>query len=110
MNKWPSPRAMASIRVKIRDLTAPRQVGLPLEVVVEQLNPSCGAGGLLPPRQLLGEVRRDRLLRPRTDGHPGQQETRRSGFNWTDRYPWGWLGNLGIHRLEGTVRYPAANA
>ena len=29
LNKWPSPRAMASIRGKVRDLTAPRQVGLP---------------------------------------------------------------------------------
>lgn len=39
MNKWPSTRAMASIRARMRDLTKPRQVGLPLSVVVEQLNP-----------------------------------------------------------------------
>ena len=39
MHKWPSPRAMASIRGKVRDLTAPRQIGLPLAAVVEQLNP-----------------------------------------------------------------------
>ena len=38
MHKWPSPRAMASIRGKVRDLTAPRQIGLPLAAVVEQLN------------------------------------------------------------------------
>jgi hypothetical protein len=31
-------------------------------------------GCLLPPRELLGEVRCDRLLRPRTGRHPGQQE------------------------------------
>jgi group II intron reverse transcriptase/maturase len=34
-----------------------------------------GMGCLLPPRELLGEVRCDRLLRPRTGRHPGQQET-----------------------------------
>jgi hypothetical protein len=45
LNKWPSPRAMASIRGKVRDLTAPRQVGLPLEfVVVELLNPVLRVG------------------------------------------------------------------
>jgi hypothetical protein len=30
---------MASIRGKVRDLTAPRQIGLPLAAVVDQLNP-----------------------------------------------------------------------
>src|SRR5215203_4246732 len=39
MNKWPSARAMSSIRAKIRGLTSPRRVGLPLNVVVEELNP-----------------------------------------------------------------------
>jgi len=34
----------------------------------------------------------------------------RSGFNWTDRYTRSWLDDLGIHRLQGTVRYPAAHA
>ena len=39
LNKWPSPRAMASIRGKVREATAPSRVGLDLSVVVEQLNP-----------------------------------------------------------------------
>jgi hypothetical protein len=33
-----------------------------------------------------------------------------AGFNWSDRFTWDWLGNLGIYRLTGTVRYPAAHA
>ena len=33
-----------------------------------------------------------------------------SGPNWMDRFTWDWLGQLGIHRLTGTVRYPTANA
>jgi len=32
------------------------------------------------------------------------------GFNWSDRFTWGWLGDLGIYRLTGTVRYPTAHA
>jgi RNA-directed DNA polymerase len=111
MNKWPSPRAMASIRAKIRDLTAPRQVGLPLEVVVEQLNPvmrGWGAyfrqGNSSAKFAAIDSYVHERMAILASRKH------RRSGFNWTDRYTWGWLGNLGIHRLEGTVRYPAANA
>ena len=37
--KWPSARAMASIRGKIRERTDGRFAGLPLEAVVENLNP-----------------------------------------------------------------------
>ena len=32
------------------------------------------------------------------------------GTNWPDRFTWDWLGNLGIYRLTGTVRYPTAHA
>ena len=32
------------------------------------------------------------------------------GINWSDRFTWDWLGNLGIYRLTGTVRYPTAHA
>jgi len=45
MHKWPSPRAMASIRAKVRDLTAPRQIGLPLDQQwSSNSTPCCGAG------------------------------------------------------------------
>ena len=30
--------------------------------------------------------------------------------NWTTRFTYGWLTNLGIYRLTGTVRYWAAHA
>ena len=39
LNKWPSKRAMASIRGKIRDRTDRRYARLPLEWAVEDLNP-----------------------------------------------------------------------
>ena len=47
LNKWPSPRAMASIRAKVRERTAPSRVGLTLEYVVEDLNPVLRGGGLI---------------------------------------------------------------
>ncbi len=111
MHKWPSARAMASIRAKVRDLTAPRQVGLPLDVVVEQLNPVLRGWGAYF-RQGNSSAKfatvdsyvheRMAVLASRKHG--------RSGFNWSDRYTREWLANLGIYRLEGTVRYPAAHA
>jgi hypothetical protein len=32
------------------------------------------------------------------------------GRNWATRFTWGWLTNLGIYRLGGTVRYRSAHA
>lgn len=111
MHKWPSPRAMASIRGKVRDLTAPRQIGLPLDAVVEQLNPvlrGWGAyfrqGNSSAKFSVIDHYVHERMAILASRKH------RRSGFNWADRYTWSWLGELGIYRLEGTVRYPAAHA
>jgi len=39
LQKWPTPRAMASIRGKIRERTDRRHACLPLETIVENLNP-----------------------------------------------------------------------
>jgi hypothetical protein len=112
LNKWPSPRAMASIRGKVRDLTAPRQVGLPLEVVVvEQLNPVLRGWGAYF-RQGNSSAKfgaidcyaHERMAKLASRKHGI------SGFNWSDRSTWDWLGNLGIYRLTGTVRYPTAHA
>ena len=61
LQKWPSPRAMASIRGKIRDRTDRRYARLPLEYAVENVNHVVrGWGELLPLRQFRSEVLRDR--------------------------------------------------
>jgi RNA-directed DNA polymerase len=102
---------MASIRGKVRDLTAPRQIGLPLDAVVEQLNPvlrGWGAyfrqGNSSAKFSAIDHYVHERMAILASRKH------RRSGFNWADRYTWSWLSGLGIYRLEGTVRYPAAHA
>ena len=111
LHKWPSSRAMASIRGKIRDLTAPSRVGLDLRVVVEDLNPvlrGWGAyfrqGNSSAKFGAIDSYVHERVARLASRKHG------LSGFNWVDRFTWAWLGNLGVHRLEGTVRYPTANA
>ncbi len=111
MNKWPSARAMASIRAKVRDRTALRYVGLPLNAVVEQLNPVLRGWGAYfrqgNSSAKFGAV--DSYVHERM-AILASRKHHRSGFNWAKRYSWDWLGNLGIYRLEGTVRYPAVNA
>ena len=111
LHKWPSARAMSSIRGKVRDLTAPSRVGLELGMVVEDLNPVLrGWGAYFRQGNSSGKFgaidryvhERVAILASRKHGIPG--------FNWSDRFTWDWLGNLGIYRLTGTVRYPAAHA
>lgn len=111
LHKWPSNRAMASIRGKVHDLTTPRQVGRPLNAVVEQLNPVLRGWGAYfrqgNSSAKFGEI--DSYVQQRM-AILASRKHRQSGFNWTDQYTWAWLGNLGIHRLQGTVRYPTATA
>ena len=111
LHKWPSPRAMASIRGKVRDRTAPNRVGWDLRAVVEDLNPvlrGWGAyfrqGNSSSKFGAIDAYVHERMARLASRKHA------LSGVNWSDRFTWEWLGNLGIYRLTGTVRYPAANA
>jgi len=111
LNKWPSPRAMTSIRGKIRDRTAPSRVGWDLGVVVEDLNPVLRGWGTYF-RQGNSSAKfgaidayvHERMARLASRKHA------LSGANWSDRFTWDWFGDLGIYRLTGTVRYPAAHA
>jgi group II intron reverse transcriptase/maturase len=111
LNKWPSPRAMASIRGKVRDMTGPSRVGLDLGVVVEQLNPVLRGWGAYfrqgNSSAKFGAI--DHYVHERVAILASRKHAL-SGFNWQDRFTWAWLGNLGIYRLTGTVRYPTAHA
>lgn len=77
LHKWPSRRAMASVRGKISDRSDRRYARLPLEWAVEDLKPrSAGLGQLLPLRKLRAEVLPHRRLRQRTPGDPRQRQAR----------------------------------
>jgi group II intron reverse transcriptase/maturase len=111
LNKWPSPRAMASIRGKVRDLTVPSRVGLDLNVVVDDLNPVLRGWGTYfrqgNSSAKFGAI--DSYVHERVAKLASRKHGLR-GFNWSDRFTWDWLTNLGIYRLTGTVRYPTAHA
>jgi RNA-directed DNA polymerase len=111
LHKWPSARAMNSIRGKVRALTAPNRVGADLRVVVEDLNPvlrGWGAyfrqGNSSAKFGAIDAYVHERMARLASRKHALH------GINWSDRFTWVWLGDLGIYRLTGTVRYPAVHA
>lgn len=111
LNKWPSARAMASIRAKVRQRTPRGYASLDMAVVIEDLNPvlrGWGAyfryGNSSRKFNAVDSYVHERLAKLASVKHglPGR--------NWTTRFTYGWLTELGIYRLTGTVRYWGANA
>jgi len=108
LQTWPSPRAMASIRGKIRERTERRLALLPLEAVIENLNPvlrGWGAyfryGNSAAKFAAIDNHVNLRLAILASTKH-GLQARR----NWTTRFTHEWVSSLGVHRLSGTVRRP----
>ena len=109
--KWPSDRAMASIKATAREMTQRRFVGLSLDVVVDRLNPAL--------RGWAGYFRHGNSSRKfaAVDSYVHQRmailasnKHGRSGRNWATRFNYGWLTSLGIYRLNGTVGNRSAHA
>lgn len=111
LNRWPSSRAMASIRAKVRDNTHRRWAGRDLAYVVAELNSVLRGWGAYfrygNSSRKFSEI----------DGYVNERMAMLasakhglSGRNWTTRFTYGWLSDLGIYRLVGTVRYGSAHA
>jgi RNA-directed DNA polymerase len=109
--RWPSKRAMASIRAKVRERTARRHAHLPMEWVVTNLNRVLRGWGNYfrygnSSRQFMAidSYVRLRLARLASVKHG------RPGRNWTTRYNYAWSQRLGVAWLVGTVRSGAVHA
>jgi group II intron reverse transcriptase/maturase len=109
--KWPSPRAMGSIREKVRRHTDKRLAKLPLEAVVEDLNPVlrgwaayfCHGNSAKQFAAIDSYVHlRLAILASKKHGL--------HGLNWASRFSYSWLSDSGVYRLSGKVRYWAAPA
>jgi group II intron reverse transcriptase/maturase len=111
LQKWPSPRAMASIRGKIRERTDRRYARLPLEQVVADLNPVLRGWGAYFRYgnsaakfcQIDGYVN-ERLAILASAKHG------LTGRNWVTRFNYEWVTKMRVHRLSGTVRPTTAYA
>jgi RNA-directed DNA polymerase len=105
LSKWPSARAMASIRAKVRDHTDRRFASRDLRDVVAGLNPVLRGWGAY---FRYGNSNRKfaavdsyvhfRMSKLASVKHATRGRLRVSRFNY------GWLTGLGIYRLTGSVR------
>ena len=111
LQKWPSPRAMASIRAKIKERTALRLASLPLEDVVGHLNSVLrGWGAYFAVGNSSAKFRAiDSYVHLRM-AKLASKKYGLHGRHWATRFTYGWLTDLGIYRLGGKVRYRAASA
>ncbi len=111
LQKWPSRRAMASIRGNIRARTDRHYAGLSLEWAVEDLNRVLRGWGnyfrygnsARKFSQIDGYVNeRLAILASAKDGLTGR--------NWTTRFTYEWVNQLGVYRLDGMVKPTLAYA
>ncbi|HEY5273705.1 MAG TPA: group II intron reverse transcriptase/maturase [Acidimicrobiales bacterium] len=109
--KWPSDRAMASIKAKVKEMTQRRFVGSSLDAVVDRLNPVLrGWAGYFRHGNSSKKFAivnsyvhlRMAILASNKHGLPGR--------NWATRFNYGWFTSLGVYRLTGTVAYKTAHA
>jgi RNA-directed DNA polymerase len=105
LSKWPSERAMASIRAKVRERTARRFSSRDLQAVVADLTPvlrgwgayfRCGNSN----RKFaaIDSYVHERMSKLASVKYATRGRLRASRFNY------GWLTGLGIYRLTGTLR------
>ena len=111
LQRWPSQRAMQSVRAKIRALTDRKLVGWPVEAIVAKLNRVLRGwaayfryGNSGRKFDAIDAYVHERLAIWASSKHG------RHGRNWQSRYTAAWLARLGVYRLSGRVRYATAHA
>jgi group II intron reverse transcriptase/maturase len=107
MQRWPSPKATQKIRGRVRELTDSRQSGKDVKQIIAELNPVLrGWGNYFRTGNADREFNKIdgfvyRRLPRWQERRGGQRATRRR--SWTSERLFG----MGLHRLQGTVRYPS---
>jgi RNA-directed DNA polymerase len=105
--RWPSKRAMAAIRAKVKAIAAPRaRLLLPIAALVAELNPVLrGWGNYFRWGNSSWKFSQiDSYVQERLALFDSKKR-QRSGRRWGDAHAAAWLSRLGVHRLSGTVRY-----
>lgn len=108
---WPSDRAMASIRAKVRERTTRRFVGRSIDNVVADLNPVLRGwaayfrhGNSSRKFDAVNHYVHERMALFASKKHGLR------GRNWATRFNHGWVTSLGVYRLTGTVHKGSAHA
>jgi group II intron reverse transcriptase/maturase len=111
LQRWPSARAMNTIRARVRDATQRRYVGFDLAIVVGRLNRILrGWGNYFRYGNSSQQFHRiDSYVHERL-AILASAKHGRHGRNWVSHYPWAWFTRLGVYRLSGTIRHGTAHA
>jgi hypothetical protein len=111
LQKWPSRRAMAQVKAKIRIQTDRSRARLPLEWAVENINHTIRGwgnyfryGNSAEKFSHIDAYVNERLAILASTKHGLQ------GRNWVTRFNYEWCTQLGVYRLTGTVKPTAAFA
>lgn len=111
LHRWPSKRAMKSIRAKVRAKTSRNRTGAgDIREVIADLNPILrGWGNYFRTGNATEKfVTIDRYVVRRLRGLLVKRHGRNLRAGQADRWTRQWFGELGLHQLMGTIRYPGA--
>jgi group II intron reverse transcriptase/maturase len=110
MHRWPSPKATKRLRDRVREITHARNSGQDVKQIIAKLNPVLrGWGSYFRTGTCSREfLKMDSFVYLRLV----RWFYRRGGQRPTKHAPWTnqQLHGMGLHRLRGTVRYPAQAA
>ncbi len=109
LHRWPSRRAMASIRAKVKAITAPRsRLKWPIGALVAELNPVLRGwsnffrwGNSTQKFDQIDCYVHERLALFDSKKH------QKSGRRWGTAHTHDWYQRLGVYCLTGTIRYGA---
>jgi len=109
VQRWPSPKATKRLRDRIRDLTNSRRAGVKdIRTMFKTLNPILrGSGNYFRTGNADNAFNKlDKYVGDRIRRWLWRRGGQRTKVRW-DRWPLSRLHEMGLHRLQGTVRYPA---
>ena len=110
--RWPATRAMNAIRAKVREATDRRFVGHSLAWIVGNLNRVLRGWGAYfrygNSARKFADI--DSYVHERLAIFASIKHGLRYHRNWSRRFSWAWLRDLGVYRLSGGVRSGAAHA
>ena len=110
LHRWPSQRAMARIRAKVRDRTGRKRVGIDIRDVIADLNPILrGWGNYFRTGNAAKKFRQiDQYVLWRLFRLMVKKRGRNLRAGQADQWTEEWFNGHGLHRLRGTIRYPKA--
>jgi RNA-directed DNA polymerase len=110
LHRWPSQRAMARLRAKVRDRTGRNRVGMDIRAVIADLNPILrGWGNYFRTGNAAKKFRQvDWYVVHRLFRLMVKKRGRNLRIGHADQWTEEWFNGHGLHRLRGTIRYPKA--